>query len=246
MDIMDYRENVEPNMLRILSPLSVEKGNGSILKTPTSSTRPGRTHSTASAEGLSFESPFFEESYDTAHERKDFLYSLIATSYMNFADSGSKIRSANRFGNLSATWSPTLQKTHITLQSKLEYDRMKQELVEKEKIIRQQKDFIEQLIQEKKLVAERENMFTEDIQVKEFFISLQEQKISELEEESTSRRLQYLDTVSKVKKYKANIKKLEYEKQSFENKSKNMMNQLNEQMAQLQSFALERIQVITK
>lgn len=120
---------------------------------------------------------------------------------------------------------------------------MKQELIEKDKVIKQQKDFIESLLRDKRLLEEREDMFTEDIQAKEFYISIQDQRISELEEESSGHRLQYHEAMSKIKKYKTNIKKLEYEKQSFENKSKNMMNQLNEQMAQLQSFALERIQV---
>ncbi len=74
---MESLENIEPNKLRILSPQSSQKETPSKQRTPSSnSVIRGRVLSSASDHAIGFKSPLFEESYDTAHERKIFFLSL--------------------------------------------------------------------------------------------------------------------------------------------------------------------------
>lgn len=157
-------------------------------------------------------------------------------------DSGSKKKAASQ-RNFAATWSPTLNKVPQTMQLKMELDRLKLELVERDNIISAQTEIIQGLTAEKITFVDREEMYTEDIKVKEFYMAIQDQKIDQLDNEVSTLRMKYHDATGKLKKYKLSLKQLSKEKEEFESKSNLMVSQLNEQMIQLQTLAVERIQV---
>jgi chromosome segregation ATPase len=156
-------------------------------------------------------------------------------------DSASKKKSTQKV--FAATWSPTLSKAQQNLQTKIEMDRLRQELADKEKLIQDQQITISSLQNERNLYFNREEMYTEDIKVKEFYIAIQDQKIAQLEEELSSQRLEKHEAVSKIKRYKVSLKQLHKEREELESKSSNLITQLNEQMVQLQKLAIDRIQV---
>jgi chromosome segregation ATPase len=147
-------------------------------------------------------------------------------------------------GNVSL--SPSLHKTHQALQLRLEVDRLRVELQDKDKLLIDAQTKLDEKNSEISHLKERESMCIEDLKVKDFYCGVQDLKIQELEERLSSQRLEYHESVaSKQRKYKNLVKKAQQEKADYESQSNSMMKQLNEQMMQLQTFAMQRIQVGT-
>jgi septal ring factor EnvC (AmiA/AmiB activator) len=143
----------------------------------------------------------------------------------------------------ASTWSPTFNKTPQILSSKIEMEKLKHDLLEKDKLILKQQEIISSMKEERVLFANREEMYCEDIGAKDFYISVQEQQIAQLEDSLSSHRIQQNESINKIKRYKVSLKQLSKDREEFEKKSNLLILQLNEQMTQLQKLAIDRIQV---
>lgn len=85
---------------------------------------------------------------------------------------------------------------------------------------------------------------TEENAAIRFFAQIQGQKIEEQETMIMTAQIDHRDDLSsKNRKYKAMVKKLQSERAAYEQNANTIVQQLNEQMAQLQKFALTRIEV---
>jgi hypothetical protein len=84
----------------------------------------------------------------------------------------------------------------------------------------------------------------EDANANKFMCSLQEQRIEELEQQSSRDRLDRNEALSdKSRKHKQVIKKLNQDRAAYEERADKMIKQMNEQMTQLQQMAMSRIEV---
>lgn len=87
-------------------------------------------------------------------------------------------------------------------------------------------------------------MAKEEVDEKDFLISLLEQKISELEDKISEDTLEHNEELSDIhRKNKSSIHKLNKEKKEYEVRANNMINELTQQMSQLQTMAMGRIEV---
>lgn len=90
------------------------------------------------------------------------------------------------------------------------------------------------------------NEAQEDASATKFMCSLQEQRIEELEQQTSRERLERNEALSeKSRKHKQIIKKLTQDRASYEERADLMIKQMNEQMTQLQQMAMSRIEVRT-
>lgn len=79
-----------------------------------------------------------------------------------------------------------------------------------------------------------------------FFAQVQGQKIEEQENLIMTSKMDYQEDMSaKNRKYKTMIKKLQADRANYESGAATIIQQLNDQMAQLQKFAMTRIEVIS-
>jgi hypothetical protein len=93
-------------------------------------------------------------------------------------------------------------------------------------------------------IQARNQMATEEIGALNFLNAVQGMKIEELENAISQERLTMNENASsKSKKHKAEIQKLAHEKAEYEQMANEMINQLNNQMVQLQTMAMGRINV---
>lgn len=133
-----------------------------------------------------------------------------------------------------------------------DFNRINEENASLKRQLRQKDDIIEKLYSRNtSLQAENERldnlraMSIEDVHATNFMNGILELKISELEDVISQDRLKHNEKLaSKVKKHKAQAKKLNEERQSYENRANQMIQQMTEQMTLLQKTAMERIQVI--
>ena len=87
--------------------------------------------------------------------------------------------------------------------------------------------------------------FKEELHAMMFLNSILEQRVSELEQAISVDRLESNEADSnRGKKHKAELKKLAVERTSYEDRANQMISQMSEQMALLQSMAMSRIEVI--
>jgi septal ring factor EnvC (AmiA/AmiB activator) len=85
----------------------------------------------------------------------------------------------------------------------------------------------------------------EDANANKFMCSLQEQRIEELEQQSSRDQLDRNEALSdKTRKHKQVIKKLNQDRAAYEERADKMIKQMNEQMTQLQQMAMSRIEVL--
>lgn len=90
----------------------------------------------------------------------------------------------------------------------------------------------------------REISLQEDLQAMMFLNSVLEQKISELEHAMSQDRLEQNEHgASRGKKHKAELKRLAHERSDYEDRANQMIAEMGEQMAMLQSTAMDRIEV---
>lgn len=84
----------------------------------------------------------------------------------------------------------------------------------------------------------------EDANSIRFMSSLQEQRISELEQQQSRDRMERNEAISqKSRKHRAVVKKLNQDRAAYEERADQMIQQMNEQMGQLQKMAMSRIEV---
>jgi hypothetical protein len=90
----------------------------------------------------------------------------------------------------------------------------------------------------------REISLQEDLQAMMFLNSVLEQKICELEHAMSQDRLEQSEHgASRGKKHKAELKRLAHERSDYEDRANQMISEMGEQMAMLQSTAMDRIEV---
>lgn len=90
-------------------------------------------------------------------------------------------------------------------------------------------------------------MSNEEIQELRFVCSIQEQKIEQLENESSKNRIEQQETLTgRSKKYKSEISRLQKEKVEYEERANAMVHQMTDQMSKLQQMAMTRIEILEK
>lgn len=90
-------------------------------------------------------------------------------------------------------------------------------------------------------------MLSEEVESFRFFVALQGQKIEEQDLALTTSKFDQSDRLAaKNKKYKALIRKMQAEKESYEKGANAIIAQLNSQMEMLNTFALSRIESLEK
>jgi predicted nuclease with TOPRIM domain len=88
-------------------------------------------------------------------------------------------------------------------------------------------------------------MAQEEVESLNFYNSILEQTIEQLNNQISNDRLnQNEQLASKAKKYKSEIKRLELEKASYEERAALMCTQMTSQMTLLQTTAMKRIEVV--
>jgi hypothetical protein len=98
----------------------------------------------------------------------------------------------------------------------------------------------EQLEQKENLLL----MLQEEMYEYKFFIGLQAQKIEEEETHCVHLQIDHRETMStKHRKYKQNLLKMKEDHMQYEKNATFMIKQINDQMSELQKFAMTRIQV---
>lgn len=96
-------------------------------------------------------------------------------------------------------------------------------------------------------LEKRASYFHEELQAMTFLNSILEQRVAELEQTISQDRLETNETVSnRGKKHKLELKRLAQERSSYEERANQMVTQMGEQMALLQSMAMGRIEVISQ
>lgn len=103
-------------------------------------------------------------------------------------------------------------------------------------------------LREEKMVLENERDFAlEEVNTRNFMISLEEQRSSELEQTISQNRLDHNEKLSRrAKKHKTTVRKLQQEKNEYEEKADQMVQQMTDQMTQLQAMAMKRIEQLEK
>ncbi len=105
----------------------------------------------------------------------------------------------------------------------------------------------ESLLAHADIVENERDMMKAELDMHNFIIGIQTQKINELENQVSSSRLEYHEAItSKNKKMKQLTQKLDKEKAEHEKRANSMIGQLNEQMVALQKMALTRIETLEK
>jgi len=93
----------------------------------------------------------------------------------------------------------------------------------------------------------RLEMAIEEINSLTFYNSLQDQKILEMETNITQDRMEHNENNSnRSRKHKAEIKLLKAEREEYEQKANEMIQQMQEQMSLLQTMAMNRIEELEK
>jgi hypothetical protein len=93
-------------------------------------------------------------------------------------------------------------------------------------------------------IVSRARVALEEAQALTFENSIQQQRITELEQMASRDRIEASELVTmKTRKHKEELQRLASEKQDYENRADVMIQEVNEQMAQLQHMAMERIEV---
>ena len=91
------------------------------------------------------------------------------------------------------------------------------------------------------------SMALEEIEALTFLNAIQEQKIIELDQSISKDRMEQNEAISsKARKHKAEIKKMNQDKIEYEERANQMMQQMSEQMAMLQTMAMSRIEDLEK
>jgi len=103
---------------------------------------------------------------------------------------------------------------------------------------------IAQFKQELEAARNAATIAQEDANATRFMCSLQEQRISELEQKQSSDRMDMNEALSqKSRKHRTAVKKLQQERAAYEERADSMIAQMTEQMTQLQKMAMSRIEV---
>lgn len=122
-----------------------------------------------------------------------------------------------------------------------------QQLMEREEEIDELKKKYESLLSHANIVENERDMMKAELDMHNFIIGVQIQKINELEDNISTSRLEYHESItSKNKKLKQLTTKLEKDKAEHEKRANSMIAQLNEQMTALQKMALTRIESLEK
>jgi hypothetical protein len=88
-------------------------------------------------------------------------------------------------------------------------------------------------------------MMREEMEALRFVIAVQEQKVTELEDSAALARIDKNEALShRSKKYKAALSKVSKERSEYEARANAVIQQMNEQMASLQTLAMERIETL--
>jgi chromosome segregation ATPase len=122
-----------------------------------------------------------------------------------------------------------------------------QQLMEKDEEIEELKKHNDSLQEHVHRVENERDMMKAELDMHNFIIGVQIQKINELEDHISTSRLEYHESItSKNKKMKQLTQKVEKEKVEHEKRANTMITQLNEQMGALQKMALTRIEALEK
>ncbi len=90
----------------------------------------------------------------------------------------------------------------------------------------------------------RREMALEEVAAITFYCSLQEQKLTQSEEQLSASRMDHHEEVSaKTRKHRSLVKKMQAESAGYAERANSMIQQMNDQMSMLQRMAMERIEV---
>lgn len=234
-------ENKDPNTLHRFSPKPPNPYDS--LKKPSSSIRKSMrvSHDASSpTQDQSFNSPIQNVSFMTDD-------SLMMNSDSKKSNPSQKIAPFS----LSPLDAPptSFPRRKVTLQSMenelaQEIEKLRVQTSSQQILLNNAQKTIQELQDKQKENECARLMSLEDCQSKDFFISLQAQRIDELEKHLNVQKMDHHERLSKrSRKHSQAMKKLQQEKVQFEQQANEMMQQMTEQMNQLQSTAMLRIAV---
>jgi hypothetical protein len=116
-----------------------------------------------------------------------------------------------------------------------------------EEIMRAYLEELEYLRSKDKENENRLQMAIEEQQACDYLLEVQNLKIREFEVAISNSRLSLNEAVSeKNRKHKAEIKRIRRERSDYESQTNQLIAQLNEQMATMQTMAMSRIEVCSR
>jgi len=199
--------------------------------------------------------------HDVNSPTQDFSFSSpIQNNNISMMSDDSLMKSDSKKSNLSQrvsafSFSPlevnpsSFPRRKITLQSVendlcQEVERLRSQVHSQQESLQTSQKTICELTQKIEEIEAARMMSLEDCQSKDFWVSLQAQKITELENKINMQKMDFHESLSKrSRKHNHAMKKLQQEKAQFEEQANVMMQQMAEQMNQLQSTAMQRIAV---
>lgn len=156
-------------------------------------------------------------------------------------------------GILPSSSLPLSPAQHVALQSKqkAQIDALSVDIANLRAILQSKEESYLRAERESTKLKQRETelehslqMASEEIQALQFSIAIMEQRILELEDGAAVARIEKNEALAhRTKKYKSAINKINKEKTDYEARANAMIMQLNEQMASLQTVAMERMEV---
>lgn len=154
-------------------------------------------------------------------------------------------RSSSSSGRLFAAHAPNSpHEFHTPMSYPVDSERLTSQLQTLKDELREKDDMIAQLQANLTAALGAKTVAQEDANATKFMCSLQEQRIEELERQSSRERLDHNEALSeKSRKHRHAIKKLNQDRAAYEERADSMIKQMNEQMTQLQHMAMGRIEV---
>jgi hypothetical protein len=174
----------------------------------------------------------------------------MSSPFMNNNARSSVNTSRTALGKKLQTSSPnavaTIHKAAMQ-QARDEIDFLREKVVQMEEKLLQAEVVRDLAINNEKEQKIRLEMAIEEINSLTFYNSLQDQKILEMETNITQDRMEHNENNSnRSRKHKAEIKLLKAEREEYEQKANEMIQQMQEQMSLLQTMAMNRIEELEK
>jgi len=176
--------------------------------------------------------------------------SSIGSPWINSNSKSNVVTSRTVLGKLSQGSSPSVAATihrAAMQQARDEIDSLREKVFFMEEQLRQSEIARNCALNTERQQSIRLEMAIEEINSLTFYNALQDQKILEMEQSISLDRMEHNENNSnRSRKHKAEIKILKAEREEYEEKANQMIQQMSEQMTLLQTMAMGRIEELEK